>query len=168
MVLHHRQRCLSEGDMVTGCISAHPRAQRLESLLEFLDVISAAELRIGPDCEVLHRTGDTPRQAVHVLRSYCDSGEGHELRKWLEAQYGSEAAACAFCPLERIADLLQEMRNDVVDLSTAGVSAVDYPDDVFWIRIDSIEVRWESIRQQAEAARSCLAGLKTPNGDAAG
>ena len=153
---------------MTGCITAHPRAGRLESLIELLDLVSTAELCIGPDCEVLHRTGDTPRQAVRILRSYCDSGQGRELRQSLEAHYGLEMAERAFCPLARIADLLQEMREDVVDLSTADVSAVDYPDDVFWMRIDSIEVRWNSIRRQAEAARSFLAGLKMPNGDAAG
>ena len=149
---------------MTGCSTAHPRTPRLEPLIELLDEISTAELRIGPDCEILHRTGDGPKKAVRVLRAYCDTREGRDFRRWLGVNRSPEVADRVFSMLEGIAEALQEMRNEVIDLNNANVSAVDYPDEDFWIRVYSIEVRWDSIRKQAESARACLAGLvgKTP------
>ena len=149
---------------MAGNNTAHPRVPHLEPLIEHLDAISTAELWIGPDCEVFHRTGHGPRKAVRVLRTYCDTREGRDIRRWLGVNRSPDVTDRLFSMLGGIAEALQEMRNEVIDLDNANVSAVDYPDEEFWIRVFSIETRWNTIREQAGSARSCLAGLvgKTP------
>jgi hypothetical protein len=124
-----------------------------------LEAISTAELWIGPDCEVLHRTGDVPREAVPVLLAYCDTVEGRYLRRWLGVHHGPDVVDRLFSPLEDIAEALQELRKEVVDLDGANVSAVDYPDEDFWIRVVSIEECWNRVRERAQSARSCLVSL---------
>ena len=141
---------------MAGDTPGSSRAQDIELLFEAIDAIRAAELWIGPDCEILHRTGDDPRNAVRVLRAYCDSNEARELRRWLAANQCPDGADRLFCALGGIARALQEMRNAVIDLENSNVQAVDYPDEDFWIGTLSIEEGWNRIREQAEEARSLL------------
>ena len=149
----------SQGYTVADDASAKPSVRSLELLFEAIDAIRTADLWIGPDCELLHRTGDDPIRAVRVLRAYCDSSEAHDLRRWLAANQCDDGTHDLFCALGGIAQSLQEIRNAVIDLEDSNVQAVDYPDEEFWMSVLSIEDGWNEVREQAESARSLLDGL---------
>ena len=128
-------------------------------LLRHLDAIRGAQLCVMLGSEDLHGGGHGPTESIRALLSDGVSRDCRELLVWLADTCSPPAADSVLAALENLGVRLLDLQNDVTELNIDAVAEVDYPDEQFWLHVDSIEERWLCIREQADAAHATLSNL---------